>query len=137
MHRLPSETSILRLRIVSILLWLKYPLFASVIAVFITMLVTREQELLILAIATLLAFVVVWFAQAILATQTRCPLCLTPVLARKSCVKNKNAKTMLTSYRLRVAYNILTRNHFRCPYCNEPAELKVRERKPQNANPRD
>ena len=59
---------------------------------------------------------------------TKCPLCVTPVLAAKNCSKGKNAKTFLGSHRLRVANNVLFKGYFRCPYCSEPTELTVRSR---------
>lgn len=66
--------------------------------------------------------------QWMVAQQTNCPLCITPVLASKACAKNRHARKVLGSHRLRVALAILFRNSFRCPYCNEPTALEVRNR---------
>lgn len=66
-------------------------------------------------------------AQWIVASRANCPLCMTPVLGNKQCNKHRRARKLLGSYRLRVAFQILTQNKFDCPYCSEPTELKVRE----------
>ncbi len=66
-------------------------------------------------------------AQWIAASRTGCPLCLTPVLAPKTCMKHRRARSFLGSHRLRVAFTILFRNRFRCPYCNESTGLELRE----------
>ena len=82
-----------------------------------------------IAIAMLLALPLVALTQWITSTRARCPLCMTPVLADKSCAKHGNARSMLGSYRLRVAVAILFRNQFRCPYCGEPTVMQVRKRR--------
>jgi hypothetical protein len=75
--------------------------------------------------------------QWIMASRTNCPLCVTPVLANKSCSKNRHARQLFGSYRMRVATTILFRNLFRCPYCGELTALKVRESRYNRPNPRD
>ena len=37
----------------------------------------------------------------------------------------------LVSDRLKVATSIILRNNFRCPYCNEPTVLEIRQRRVQ------
>ena len=66
---------------------------------------------------------------ASLAAKTRCPLCLTPVLATKGCSKHRNARTLLGSHRLRVAMSVLFKGRFYCPYCHEPSVLEVRQKR--------
>lgn len=75
-----------------------------------------------LAILVLILIVVQWIA----ATGAGCPLCRTPVLAPKRCMKHRKARTLLGSHRLRVAAAILFKNSFRCPYCNEPTGMDLR-----------
>ena len=129
MHRLPNKKSIWRLRFASLLLWINYLAFAAVLAAFTYAVVERSRELVNIAILIMAGFIGSVILQWLISMQTKCPLCITPVLAAKNCSKNKKAKTFLGSYRLRVANNVIFRNHFRCPYCSEPTELKVRDRR--------
>jgi hypothetical protein len=66
-------------------------------------------------------------AQWIAASHAGCPLCRTPVLAPMGCMKHRKARRLLGSYQLRVALTIMFRERFRCPYCNEPTAMDVRE----------
>lgn len=66
-------------------------------------------------------------AQWIAASRTGCPLCRTPVLAPKACMKHRRARTVFGSHRMRVAFAILFKNRFRCPYCNESTVMEARE----------
>jgi hypothetical protein len=70
------------------------------------------------------------FFQTLLAQRVRCPLCMTPPLGSKGCQKNRKARPLFGSHRLRVACAVLAKDHFRCPYCGEPTQLEVRERRP-------
>lgn len=81
------------------------------------------------AIGFLLATPVVIVIQWIVASRVRCPLCLAPPLMHKGCSKNRKARTLFGSYRMRVVMTGLFRGYFRCQYCGEPSELKVRERR--------
>jgi hypothetical protein len=126
MHRFSSRHVINRFRLASLLLFLKYG--GIVVSAFILVKATlhgdREGIMIGAAIAgaTLLALLL----QLLVAERTRCPLCLTPVLGNKGCSKHRNAKTVLGSYRLRVALAIFFKDSFRCPYCDEPSVLEVR-----------
>jgi hypothetical protein len=84
---------------------------------------------MILACILIGVAIVIIIAQWIVAARARCPLCLTPSLSKKNCSKNRAARRFLGSYRLRAAVTIIVRNYFRCPYCNEPTVLEVRQRK--------
>ena len=129
MHRLPTRLAIWRMRMASLLLWINYLLFGAFLASLVIAFLGRNREKMDLLILMAAAFVASLVIQWLIAFHTKCPLCITPVLASKSCSKNSKAKTFLGSYRLRVANNVLLRNHFRCPYCSEPTELKVRPRR--------
>ena len=128
MHRLPSRKAIWRLRFAALLLWMAGLSFVATIVCFAWAIMERSREQVDIAISVLVGFVIIAVTQWLVALQTKCPLCLTPVLGNKSCAKNKKAKTFLGSYRLRVANSILMRNYFRCQYCSEPTELVVRPR---------
>jgi len=67
-----------------------------------------------------------FFVQRLMAGRAKCPLCLTPPLVHKSCQKNREARTFLGSYRLRVALSVLLLRRFTCPYCGEPTRCEVR-----------
>ena len=129
MHRLPHSKAIWRLRFASLLLWINYLAFLGMVGGFGYAFWTRSPDQVRIAILIMAGFVGSVVLQWLVSLGTKCPLCMTPVLAAKNCSKNRNAKTFLGSYRLRVANNVLLRNHFRCPYCSEPTELKVRDRR--------
>jgi hypothetical protein len=88
---------------------------------------TANFDLTLIGVALVIPFFVLMFIQWIVASRTGCPLCRTPVLAPRSCIKHRRARSFLGSHRLRVALAVLFRNHFRCPYCNESTALEVRE----------
>lgn len=50
-----------------------------------------------------------------------------PPLHPKRCQKNRRARRLLGSYRLRVATGVLLRDRFLCPYCGEATKMAVRE----------
>ena len=97
--------------------------------------VIYDRRLIDLGMAMILLTVIVVVAQWLVAGRTQCPLCMTPVLATKNCNKHRHARAVFGSHRLRVALAVLFTNSFRCPYCHEPTELRVRERGRQYANP--
>ena len=77
-----------------------------------------------LAGLTVLTAILQW----LIATRTGCPLCMTPVLAKKQCVTHRNARPFLGSSRLKVALTILFKRTFRCPYCGELTAIKASHR---------
>lgn len=128
MHRLPSKSSILRFRLAALLLWFNLLLALATVAAFVHAFMERHRDEVIIAIGVMGLYLLSVCLQWLLATKTKCPLCITPVLAAKACSKNKKARRLFGSYRLRVATNLLFRNYFRCPYCSEPTQLTVRPR---------
>ena len=128
MHQLRSRSTILRFRATSLLLCSRYILAPLASVTFIYAILQDDRKLAYdaigIGIATILATVFQW----ILAARTRCPLCLTPVLANKDCAKHRRARTFMGSHRLRVALSILFKNTFLCPYCHEKSGLQVRQR---------
>ncbi|MCW1887636.1 hypothetical protein OKA04_23060 [Luteolibacter flavescens] len=89
--------------------------------------VTGEHDYLKIALAVGVGAVLLAIFQWIFASGGKCPLCMMPVLVKKGCSRNRNAKCVAGSYRLPVAYGVLVKGHFRCPYCNEPTMLELRE----------
>lgn len=116
------------MRFAAILLCLKCVLFPAALGLMLYALISQDLELIEISVGALVVAGLVVIAQWILAQRTQCPLCMTPVLAKKSCTKHRSAKSFLGSHRLRVALAILLKGSFRCPYCNEPTAMEVRDR---------
>jgi hypothetical protein len=127
MHHPRSISSIARFRFAALLLFGNC-LLAPVTAVLLTHSMIHDNRRLAaigagLVILSLALIVAQWLA----ASRAGCPLCGTPVLAPKACMKHRRARRFFGSHRLRVALQILFRNRFRCPYCNESTGMEVRE----------
>lgn len=116
------------MRAAALLLCLKCLLYPLAVGLLVYALLVHDRQLIMVGVGTLLFAGLVMIIQWILAQRTQCPLCMTPVLAKKGCTKHRSAKSLLGSHRLRVALAILFRKSFRCPYCNEPSALEVRDR---------
>jgi len=130
MHRLRTRSAIWRLRAAALLFWLCCIAFLGMISAFVMAFMERSRDQVEIAIISTISFMFLAMAQWLISLKTKCPLCLTAVLASKNCAKHRNARTFLGSYRLRVANRVLLSNHFRCPYCGELTELAVRQRRP-------
>lgn len=128
MHRLRSRTAIFRLRLAALLTGAKCLLVPIGISLLIYSIIRHDDQLTLIALGVIVVSAVAAVLQWILAARTSCPLCMTPVLAHKGCTKHRNSRSFLGSYRLRVALAILFTNSFRCPYCNEPTVLEVRQK---------
>lgn len=128
MHRLRSKSSIYRFRLAALLLCVKCVLVPASLAMLGYSLFTHSNQLALISMGLVLVAALLAILQWIAAARTGCPLCSTPVLAKKRCMKHRHARSFLGSYRLRVAISILFKNTFRCPYCHEPTVLEVRER---------
>jgi hypothetical protein len=128
MHRFQSKSTIVRLRFAALFLCIKWILIPTTAGILLYSLIERDNQLTLVAMGLGLAAVFVVILEWILAARTRCPLCLTPVLATKRCSKHRNAKRSLGSYQLRVALMVLFKGRFHCPYCHEPSVLEVRDR---------
>jgi hypothetical protein len=126
MHRLHSNAAIYRLRIAALLVCFKCVMAPVAAGLLCYALIIHDQKLTLMAVGLVLLTAFFAILQWIVAARTSCPLCMTPVLAKKGCTKHRHARTFLGSHRLRVALTILLKNSFRCPYCNEPTLLEVR-----------
>ncbi len=129
MHRFRTASSIRRFKTVAFLFCLGFtagPLL--VFFVLLPALVVWDHARILVFLYGMAALGVLMLLAWILARSTHCPLCHVPVMASKGCSKNAKARTILGSYRLRVALHILFRGWFRCPYCAEPILLETRER---------
>jgi hypothetical protein len=128
MHLLHSSSSILRLRISALLYCARclLPLLTGV--ALILALTTSNNQLAIMGIAGIALTVLAAIFQWRLSRGTRCPLCMTPVLATNHCAKHRRARSLLGSYRLPVVLSILFKNTFLCPYCNEKTAVSLRQK---------
>ena len=134
MHRFQSKTTIIRFRLAALLLVLKCLLIPVVVGLLIYSLLENDHHLIFLAMGLGLTTVLMGMLQWMLASRTRCPLCMTPVLASKGCAKHRHARSFLGSYRLRVALAVLFRDSFLCPYCHEKSAMLVRSRHPNSSS---
>lgn len=126
MHRLASQSIVRRFQIAAWLFILKY-LFAAATGTILSYgIATYNRELTTVGMGVGLTTILGVVLQWLIAQQTRCPLCVTPVLVAKACSKHRNARRFLGSYRLRAALSMVFRGWFRCPYCHEPCELAAR-----------
>ncbi|NQW99599.1 hypothetical protein HQ447_02995 [bacterium] len=130
-HHFHSQHEINRLKLAAVLQCLKSLLAPVVAGILIYALLENDRQLARVAIALLGLTIGVAIAQWLVAARTRCPLCMTPVLAAKHCAKHRDARALLGSYRLRVAVSIFAKNSFHCPYCSEPSSLELRSEHPR------
>lgn len=128
MHRLRSKSTIYRFRVAALLLCLKCILMPACGILLIYSIIIHDDELTLWSMGLIILTTLMVILQWLIAARTSCPLCLTPVLAVKNCMKHRHARTFLGSHRLRVALGVLFKNSFRCPYCHEPTALEVRDR---------
>lgn len=126
MHKLPNKTSIIRFRVAALMVCVKTLLIFATILVYACSFITQLQELATIGLLLAGSIVILFPIRLAITSTCQCPLCRVPVLSGKACSKNMKAKSFLGSYRLRVALQILLKNRFRCPYCNETTEIKSR-----------
>jgi uncharacterized membrane protein len=127
MHHPRSISAARRLRIASLLLLANRLLILAAAGMLLGSLATNNHRLMIIGSILVAISLVLIIAEWITASRAGCPLCRTPVLAPMGCVKHRKARRLLGSYKLRVALAIMFTERFRCPYCNEPTAMSVRE----------
>lgn len=128
MHRLRSKSAVRRFRLAAGLLCLEVLLLPASVGILLYALAAADEHLIRVAAAMFGVTLVSAFLQWLLGARTNCPLCVTPVLANRKCAKSRHAGKFMGSHRLYVAMSILFRKSFRCPYCNEPTSIEVRQR---------
>ncbi len=133
MHRFHSRSCIHRFKFAAFLLCLKYLLVALAVGILGYSIITDDRDLTLIAIVIGVLAMLVILLQCLIASRTRCPLCLTPVLAGNGCSKHHRARTLLGSHRLPVALAALFKGTFLCPYCHERSALEVRTKHQGNS----
>lgn len=126
MHKMPSVYAIRRIRIAAMLLLAKCLLTPAAVGMLFYSLFIQDPHLALLGLGVLLLSGLTVLLQWLVSSRANCPLCITPVLSSKGCMKHRSAKPLFGSYRLRVAVSLLCTGRFRCPFCGEPTLLEVR-----------
>lgn len=129
MHRPRHAHVITKLQLAAVLLFLSRLLIPAAVAMAIMAVLSGEAAHSKIALALGGSAVVLTVLQWIFASGGKCPLCTMPVLSRKGCSKHRHARCVAGSHRIPVAFGVLFKGHFRCPYCNEPTLLEVKERR--------
>ncbi len=126
MHHPRHAFTIWNLRIAAFLLCFKRLLIPVAVVLPIGSILRQDPRWVVGGLGVLGLSGLVTLVQWIFSASAKCPLCMMPPLGRKGCSRNRNAKRLLGSYRLRVALSILLKGRFRCPYCNEPTVLRLK-----------
>ena len=129
MHRLPNQQTVRRFRMAAMLLLFNRLLVICLPVFLVYSLIIGAPALPHVGLAMVGASVLLAIFLWALVNRLRCPLCLGLPLAISGSVKNRRALRLLGSYRFRVAVTILTKGHFRCPYCGEFTSVEVRRRR--------
>ena len=128
MHHPRSISAARRLRLASFLLLGNRLLILPAVGMLLVSFFANDHYLTILGAILMGVSFLLLLAQWIVASRAGCPLCRTPVISSLGAMKHRKAKRFLGSYPLRVALAITFKEQFRCPYCNEPTGMQVRER---------
>lgn len=126
MHRLPSRSALVRLRVCALLFILSWLIVPLIVGTLVYSLSIDAPEFTLLAASFAAIWLLLVVSQSVTASRTRCPLCMVPPLAKKGCAKHRDSRPLFGSHRLRAACAMLFRKRYRCPYCNEPTEMAVR-----------
>ena len=129
MHRLPSHSALVRFRLAAYLFAVAILVLVGGLGYLGWAIFANHHTHIMIASGVIGAGVLTFIFQWVTAARARCQLCLVPSLSKKNCSKNRAAQRFLGSYRLKVATSIIFQNNFRCPYCNEPTVLEVRQRR--------
>jgi hypothetical protein len=127
MHHPRSSIAVLRFRLAAVLLLGNCLVAVAAGGLLVRSAISNDRELMMIGSGLVILILILVVVQWLAASSAWCPLCRTPVLAKKRCMKHRLARTLLGSHRLRVAMAILFKNRFRCPYCNEPTGMDLRE----------
>jgi len=84
MHRLSSTQSIFRFRLAAVLLCVKWLVLPSAVGALILFLITGNHSIARFGVGMMLLTLLVALLQWLIAARTPCPLCMTPVLAKKN-----------------------------------------------------
>lgn len=123
MHRFRDSRTVSLLVSFAILEWLKWIMAAASFCLLVWGSLSTDTGILLVWLAfsaMALAFQVLVFAGG---GFTPCPLCMVPILGNSQCHGHKRAGRFLGSVRLKVSWDVLTKNRMTCPFCNERIDL--------------
>lgn len=126
MHLFRTYRHIFSLRVSSFAYLLIFPSIIAGFVVGFEALVHSDEPLMAWVLVSWFGALVFFIIHRIFSSMCRCPLCQNPPMGAKSCGKHRSAMKLLGSYRATVALSVLFRNQFRCPYCGEPSQCKLR-----------
>ncbi|MCX6874992.1 MAG: hypothetical protein NTW21_14465 [Verrucomicrobia bacterium] len=126
MHRLPNHESVTRFRLAAFWLLCNVLLIPVALMLLVYSLLVERRDITHGALGMVAAAVLISIIQWLTAARARCPLCLGHPLANKACVTHRSVRRILGSYRLGVAFTVVFRGFFRCPYCGETTSIEVR-----------
>ena len=127
MHRPRHAQVIVKMQLAALLLCVSRLLIPAALVMAVMAVMSGEAGHSKIALALGGSAVVLAILQWIVASGGKCPLCTMPVLSRRGCSRHRNARRVVGSHRIPVAFGVLFKGHFRCPYCNEPTLLELRE----------
>lgn len=128
MHRLPSDSTLRRFRVASVILLVMWLCAPTALGMMGYGFFTRKHEWFGWGGLAVIVGIGCMLLVFMLSGRLRCPLCMMPVMQNRRCSKHRNAGKLLGSYRLKVAMTVLFKDSFRCPYCGEPTAMEVRQR---------
>lgn len=128
MHRLSSKRAVRALRISALSLVVSMIGLISVLLALVFAYITNDWEALVRALQAGAVPLFAYLLYKIFSSGVRCPLCHGGLVSKNLCSKNRQAKRLLGSYRLRVSLGVLSLNRFRCPCCGELVEVRARDR---------
>ena len=129
MHRLPSEYTLRRFRIASVLVLVMFLMIPTFFGFFLSGIILGGNRWFLYAWVALAVALFCMVTNFLLSGRLRCPLCIVPPLASRRCSKHRSATKLFWSHKLKVAHSIIFRNSFRCPYCGEPTVMEARRKR--------
>lgn len=127
MHHLRSKNTVRRFRFVALLSCVKFALIPMVIGTILYSLIKLDPHWVSISAGLVACMVLISILLWFFAIDVRCPLCMTPFMAKPGCARHRRARSYMGSYRIPVAAGILFKGRFTCPYCNERTAMKVRK----------
>jgi hypothetical protein len=128
MHQFRSNNPIIWIRISAISFFLWHASALALVGLSSYALWHASHKMMLMVLCGIGVFILTWLLHVMASSFCKCPLCRSAPMSSKRCVRHRNARRFLGSYRMRVALAVLFTNQFRCPYCGEPTRCKVKNR---------
>jgi hypothetical protein len=128
MHQYRSKSPIIWIRLSAFFFCLLILLGVGLVLFTFYAVLHISNDMMIQLLYAIGSFVTCWFVYVYCALMCKCPLCRSGPMMSKRCAKHNQARKLFSSYRLRVAATVLLRNRYRCPYCGESTQCRVRDK---------